>query len=79
MLYDVAGQGVIFYLCNVDAKIRLSAVGAILHIKRGEYICICTSFCNAINHIITIINHIVAHLFFLTFLDIFQHLQMKQF
>ena len=50
IVYDAAGEGTKFHLCDKGATIKLSNSGAILHIKRREYIYICMSFCSVIKH-----------------------------
>ena len=43
-LYDAGGAGNKFVLCGKDAKVKTSKKGAILYIKKSEYLCICRSF-----------------------------------
>ena len=49
MFYDFGGRGNKFCLCDEGAQIATSSTGSLLHIKRSEYLCICTSFCHASN------------------------------
>ena len=46
IVYDVAGLGKTFRLCDEGAKIITSSTGSLLHIKAGESLCMSTPFFN---------------------------------